>query len=300
MLENNSLAVQFEAQRSQLRAVAYRMLGSLSEAEDAVQEVWLRVSRSDTSEVENFGGWLTTVMARLCLDLLRSRKAQHKAWQPESRAEQSVAPESNAEEERLLVDSVGHALLVVLETLTPPERLAFVLHDTFELPFDEIADIVGCTPSAARKLASRARHRVRGAPAELEPSIDLEQQRAVVSAFLSASRSGDLAGLLAILDPNVVLRADAKAVAGARASADPGTPQLASELRGSSEVANAFLGRARAAQPALINGAVGAVWAPGGQTRVAFELHVEAGKVVRIDVIADPLRLLRCEVSLVG
>jgi RNA polymerase sigma-70 factor (ECF subfamily) len=213
----------------------------------------------------------------------------------------SLASEPNAEEERLLADSVGMALLVVLETLTPAERLAFVLHDTFDLPFDEIAGIVGCTPSAARQLASRARRRVRGAPAELDADADLAQQRAVVAAFLSASRSGDLAGLLAILDPSVVLRADAKAVEGAaRASGDPGTPQLRPELQGASEVANAFLGRARAAQPALINGAVGAAWAPGGQPRVVFDLTIEGGKVVRIDVIADPLRLSRSELTLLG
>ena len=263
-----------------MRGVAYRMLGSLSEAEDAVQEAWLRLSRSGASGVENLGGWLTTVVARVCLDMLRSRKAK---------AEEPLVPQvpepttsqgpNDPEQEAILADSVGLALLVVLETLTPAERVAFVLHDLFAMPFEEIAPIVGRSAAAARQLASRARRRVQGGTTVGDD--DRSRQREIVAAFLAASRGGDLAGLLALLDPDVVLRADGAAVAAGAAD----------EVRGSAAVAETFSGRARAAQPALINGVAGLVWAPGGQPRVVFDFAIAGGKIVAIHLIADPQRL---------
>ena len=281
MSEDDFLALRFEENRSHLRAVAYRMLGSLSEADDAVQESWLHVSRSDTSGVENLGGWLTTVVARVCLDMLRSRKSRREEPldahlpDPIMSTEDGIDPEQEA----LLADSVGLALLVVLETLAPAERLAFVLHDLFAVPFEEIAPIVGRSPTAARQLASRARRRVQGA-ATVE-DVNLTRQRAVVDAFLAASRNGDFDALLALLDPNVVFRAD-------RAAVSTGASE---EVRGASDVAKQFAGRARFAQPALINGAVGLVWAAGGRPRATFGFTITSGKIVEINLIADPERL---------
>ncbi len=281
MDEHDVLAERFEAHRTHLRAVAYRMLGSPSEADDAVQEAWLRLSRAGTSGVENLGGWLTTVVGRVCLDMLRSRTARREeplgAHLPEPAASRpdGVDPEHEA----LLADSVGLALLVVLDTLAPAERLAFVLHDLFAVPFDEIAPIVGRSPDAARQLASRARRRVQGAATA--PDADLNRRRAVVDAFLAAARGGDFEALLAVLDPDVVLRADGAAV---RAGATE-------EVRGAAAVAETFSGRARAAQPALVNGAPGLVWAPGGQPRVVFELTITDGKIVAVDLIASPERI---------
>jgi RNA polymerase sigma factor (sigma-70 family) len=283
--EHKWLAKRFEENRPRLRAVAYRMLGSLSEADDAVQEAWVRLSRADTSSVENLGGWLTTVVGRVCLDMLRSRRSrreepldQHSGGRvpgPIVNREGAIDPEHEA----LLADSVGLALLVVLETLTPAERLAFVLHDMFAVPFAEISPIVGRSPNATKMLASRARRRVRGA-AEV-PDSDPAHQREVVDAFLAASRGGDFGALLAVLDPDVVLRADGAAV---RAGASR-------EVRGARAVADTFFGRARFARPALVNGAIGAVWAPGGRPRVAFCFTVVGGKIVEIEVVADPARL---------
>jgi RNA polymerase sigma factor (sigma-70 family) len=283
--EHKWLAKRFEENRPRLRAVAYRMLGSLSEADDAVQEAWVRLSRSDTSGVENLGGWLTTVVGRVCLDMLRTRRSrseepldQHSG----GRVLGSIVDREGAidpEHEALLADSVGLALLVVLETLTPAERLAFVLHDMFAVPFAEISPIVGRSPNATKMLASRARRRVRGA-AEV-PDSDPAHQREVVDAFLAASRGGDFGALLAVLDPEVVLRADGAAV---RAGASR-------EVRGARAVADTFFGRARFARPALVNGAIGAVWAPGGRPRVAFCFTVVGGKIVEIEVVADPARL---------
>jgi len=290
MDEHDWLAERFEAHRSHLRAVAYRMLGSLSEADDAVQESWLNVSRSDTSGVDNLGGWLTTVVARVCLDMLRSRKSRreepldpHVSEPIVSRADAAVDPEH----EVVLADSVGLALLVVLETLAPAERVAFVMHDLFAVPFDEIAPIVGRSPAAARQLASRARRRVQGAAT---PDADLTRQRAVVDAFLAASRGGDFGALLALLDPNVVLRADG-AVVRTGASA---------EVRGATAVAETFSGRARAAQLALVNGAAGAVWAQGGRPRVVFGFSIVRGKIVEIEMIADPERLGQLDIVLLN
>ncbi len=287
MDEQEWLAEQFEANRTHLRAVAYRMLGSPSEADDAVQESWLHLSRSGTSGVEKLGGWLTTVVARVCLDMLRSRKSRREeplgAHVPEPivRREDGIDPEHEA----LLADSVGLALLVVLETLAPAERLAFVLHDMFAVPFEEIAAIVARSPAAARQLASHARRRVQGAATV--PDADLARQREVVDAFLAASRDGDFDALLAVLDPGVVLRADRAAVhAGA-----------SREVRGARAVADTFSGRARFAQLALVNGAVGAVWAPGGRPRVVFGFTITRGKIVGIGLVADPERLRQLDLA---
>jgi RNA polymerase sigma-70 factor, ECF subfamily len=283
------LAERFEANRTHLRAVAYRMLGSRSEADDAVQETWLRLSRSDTSRVDNLGGWLTTVVARVCLDMLRSRRSRREEALGDH-VPDAIAARSDGvdpEEEALLADSVGLALLVVLDTLTPAERLAFVLHDMFAVPFDEIAPIVGRSSSAAKMLASRARRRVQ--QADTVPDTDLGRQRAVVEAFLAASRGGHFDALLEMLDPDVVLRADrAAVVAGA-----PG------EVRGAPAVAEQFSGRARAAQPALVNGVAGAVWASRGRPRMVFGFTITRGKVVAIDILSDPERLAQLDVSLI-
>jgi RNA polymerase sigma-70 factor (ECF subfamily) len=254
------------------------MLGSPSEADDAVQESWLRLSRSDTSGVENLGGWLTTVVARVCLDMLRSRESRREESldidvpDPIVSHEEGIDPEHEA----LLADSVGLALLVVLDTLNPAERIAFVLHDLFAVPFDEIAPIVRRSPTAARQLASRARRRVQGAATDSD--VDLTPQRELVDAFLAASRGGDFDALLAVLDPDVVLRAD-------QAVVDMGASR---EVRGALDVARQFSGRARAAQPAFVNGAIGLVWASGGQPRVVIGFTITRGKIVAIDMLADP------------
>jgi len=276
--DHDWLAERFEANRTHLRAVAYRMLGSLTEADDAVQDAWLHVSRADASGVQNLGGWLTTVVARVCLDMLRSRKSRREESLSELVAPPIASHEAgiDPEHEALLADSVGLALLVVLETLAPAERVAFVLHDLFDLPFDEIAPIVGRSPTAARQLASRARRRVQGAATV--PDGDLTRQREVVDAFLAASRGGDFDALLAVLDPNVVLRADREAV----------QMGASGEVRGAAAVARTFSGRARVAQPALVNGAAGAVWAQGGRPRVVFEFTITGGRIVAIHLVADP------------
>jgi RNA polymerase sigma factor (sigma-70 family) len=279
--DHDWLAERFEGHRAHLRAVAYRMLGSASEADDAVQEAWLRLARADASGVENLGGWLTTVVARVCLDMLRARSSRREEplgdQRPDPTAGREVA--ADPEQQALLAEGVGLALLVVLETLTPAERVAFVLHDMFAVPFDQVADILGRSPAAAKMLASRARRRVQGAAAVPDP--DVPRQRAVVDAFLAAARGGDFDGLLALLDPDVVVRADRAAVqAGALG-----------EVRGAAAVAGTFTGRARFARPALVGGAPGAVWAPGGRPRVAFAFTVVDGRIVEIDLLADPERL---------
>jgi RNA polymerase sigma factor (sigma-70 family) len=288
MDEHDWLAERFEENRTRLRAVAYRMLGSLSEADDAVQEAWLRLGRSETSDVENLSGWLTTVVARVCLDMLRSRGSRREEPLGAHVPEPIVSREDgiDPEHEALLADSVGPALLVVLETLAPPERIAFVLHDMFAVPFDEIAPIVGRSPASARQLASRARRRVRGAGTV--PDADLTRQREVVDAFLAASRGGDFDALLAVLDPDVVLRAD-------RAAVQMGASR---EVRGAAAVADTFSGRARAAQPALVNGAVGLVWATGGRPRIVFGFTITRGKIVEIDLVADPDRLRQLDMAI--
>jgi len=280
MDERDWLAQRFEENRTHLRAVAHRMLGSISEADDAVQESWIRLSRSDAAGIENLSGWLTTVVARICLDMLRSRASRREAPLDERLPEMPVRREdgTDPEHEALLADSVALALLVVLETLAPAERLVFVLHDLFAMPFDEIAPIVGRSSAAARQLASRARRRVRGAAANSQ--ADLIRHRAVVDAFLAASRDGDFPALLALLDPDIVLRADYAAVAA-------GAP---GEVRGAQAVAETFSGRARFARPALVNGTAGAVWAPGGRPRVVIAFAIKRGKIVEMSLIADSVR----------
>ena len=284
MGEHEVLADRFEANRAHLRAVAYRMLGSLSEADDAVQEAWLRLSRSGDAGVENLNAWLTTVIARVCLDMLRSRKSRRE----EPLSAHLTDPIANPEHEAMLADSVGLALLVVLETLAPAERLAFVLHDMFAMPFDEIAPIVKRSPAAARQLASRARRRVQGASAA--PDADHTRRRKVVDAFLAAARGGDFDALLALLDPDVVLRADPAAVRMGSAA----------EVLGAADVAATFSGRARTAQPALVNGAAGAVWAPGGRPRVVFAFTIEGEKIVQIEMLADPAHLGQIELAILS
>jgi RNA polymerase sigma-70 factor (ECF subfamily) len=284
------LADRFEANRTHLRAVAFRMLGSTSEAEDAVQEAWIRLSRSGTSGVENLGGWMTTIVARICLDMLRSRKSRREESLDTPLADSAAGDEDGTDPEReaVLADSIGLALLVVLKTLAPAERVAFVLHDMFDLPFDEIAPIVGRSPAAARQLASRARRRVQGVDAA--PDADRTHQRQVVEAFLAASRGGDFEALLVLLDPGVVLRADEAAVlVGAT-----------KEVRGAAAVADTFSGRARVAKPALVDGSVGAVWAPGGQPRLVFAFTIVGRKIVEIELLADPERLSRIALTILS
>ena len=276
----------FESQRDHLRAVAYRMLGSATEAEDAVQETWLRLNRSDAGAIENLGGWLTTVVARVCLDMLRSRESRREE-SLESQLTEPVAGSSRAsdpEQEAILADSVGVALLVVLDTLTPAERLAFVMHDMFDVSFDEIASIIGRSPSAARQLASRARRRVRGA--DRVQRVELNRERKVINAFLAALRAGDFEGLLAVLDPDVVFRSDI-----------PGAP---AEIRGARDWAQgaiAFSQLARFVQPALVNGSIGLVFAPRGRLLRVLTFEIVGEKIVGADVITKPERLRQLELS---
>lgn len=278
---------EFERHRRHLRAVAYRMLGSLADADDVLQEAWLRVNRADAESVENMRGWLTTVVARLSLDELRARKARREdpvgSWLPEP----VVSPEGveDPEQEALLADSVGLALLVVLETLTPAERLAFVLHDTFALPFEEIAPIVGRSPDATRQLASRARRRVRGATPD--PDADLAEQRKVVEAFLAASRAGDFGALVAVLDPEIVFRVDRGEL--------PVAERLPGVVRGADQVAEVVLERgapfAQFARPARVNGTAGLVIVPGERPIAVVGFTIVDGRIVEIDLIADPEKL---------
>jgi RNA polymerase sigma-70 factor (ECF subfamily) len=286
--EQEWLAERFEAERRHLRAVAYRMLGSVTEADDAVQEAWLRLSQSDTSAIENLGGWLTTVVARVCLSMLRARKARQEEPLGPHLPEPIVSrdAELDPEQEALLADSVGLALLVVLEELTPAERLAFVLHDMFAVSFDEIAHIVRRSPAAARQLASRARRRVRGAPV---PDADLSQQRQVVDAFVAASREGDFDALLAVLDPNVVLRADRAVPVGA--------PTEYRGARAVGERALFFSQLAQWAHPALVNGAVGGVVAPHGEPYAVLAFTVTGGKIAEIEVFTDPERIRHLDLA---
>jgi RNA polymerase sigma factor (sigma-70 family) len=285
MGENDWLAESFEEHRTHLRGVAYRMLGSLTEADDAVQEAWMRVSRADTSVVENLGGWLTTIVARVCLNMLRSRTVRREESLEVHVPDPVISPveDLGPEGEALLADSVGLALLVVLDALAPVERLAFVLHDMFGLPFEEIAPMVGRSPTAARQLASRARRRVKGAEI---PDSDLARQRAVVDAFFLAARSGDFDALVAVLHPDVVLRTDF----------GPDRPAASMIVRGAADVARrARLGANPAAllHPALINGAAGVVISLDGQPHVVMAFTVVSDQVVELDIIADPERVRR-------
>jgi RNA polymerase sigma-70 factor (ECF subfamily) len=291
MHDHEWLAERFDESRGHLKAVAYRMLGSAAEADDAVQEAWLKISRADTSQVQNFGAWLTTVVARVCLDILRSRTSRRE----EPLADMTAPFERSPDADVAMADAIGPALLVVLEMLAPAERVAFVLHDMFDLSFDEIAPIVGRTPAASRQLASRARRRVRGVGAPA--AADAARRREVVGAFLAASRDGDFDRLLATLAPDVVLRADDEAVRTAAARQQQGAPALAAEIRGAALVAEAFKGRARAAASALIDGEPGAVWTSGGQVRAAFVMTVDDGRISGIEIVMDPARLGELEVT---
>ena len=288
--ERDWLAERFEAHGTHLRAVAYRMLGSLTEADDAVQEAWIRLSRTDTSGVQNLGGWLTTVVARVCLDMLRSRRSRREEPLDGHLPEPIVSPVdgTDPEHQALLADSVGLALLVVLEKLAPAERLAFVLHDMFDMPFDEIAPIVDRSPAAARQLASRARRRVRGsAPV---PDADVGRQREVVDAFLAAARNGDFEALVAVLDPDIVLRADVGTVRA-------GGSREVHGARAVAEQALTFARLAEFAQPALVNGAPGFVVAPRGRPYAVVGFTVAHGKIIEMDVFADPERVRRLDLT---
>jgi RNA polymerase sigma-70 factor, ECF subfamily len=293
MEERDWLAERFQVHRPHLRAVAYRLLGSASEADDAVQGAWLRLDRADTNGVRNLGGWLTTLVARECLDLLRARTARREQPlgvhlpDPLVGAQDGVDPEQQA----LLAEGVGLALLVVLDTLAPAERLAFVLHDMFAVPFEEIAPIVGRSPAAARQLASRARRRVQGAAPV--PDADLARQRAVVDAFFAAARVGDFAALLAVLDPEVVVRADAGAVPVGAWRVVRGAATVAEQVR----TTGGFARLARMARPVLVNGAAGVVIAAGGRPFAVVGFTVRGGKIVEIDILADPARLHRVDLA---
>jgi RNA polymerase sigma factor (sigma-70 family) len=291
MDDGDWLADRFEAHRAHLRAVAYRMLGSLSEADDAVQEAWLRLSRADTSGVDNLGGWLTTVVARVCLDTLRARSSRRE--QPLGRHLPdpilSRVDGPDPEQQALLAEGVGLALLVVLDTLTPGERLAFVLHDSFAVPFEEIAPIVGRSTAATRQLASRARRRVQAAAAV--PDADLARQRSVVDAFFAAARGGDFDALVAVLDSDVMLRADRGAVPVRIPRVILGAPAVARQ-------ALTFARLALFVQPALVNGAAGVVVASGGRPFSVMGFTVRGGKIVEIDVLADPARLRQLDLAL--
>ena len=289
MNERDYLAERFEEHRTHLRAVAYRMLGSSGEVDDAVQEAWLRLSRVDAAGIDNLGGWLTTVLARVCLDMLRSRQSRREeAFTPDAPDPVATGTQgSSPEQEALLADSVGLALLVVLDRLAPAERLAFVLHDMFAVPFEEIGPIVGRSPEAARQLASRARRRVRGGAEAADP--DLVQQRQVVDAFIAALRAGDFEGLLAVLDPDLVVRADMAA----------GAP---TEIRGAAAWAKGAVAYGHLAQltrPALVNGAIGVVVAPHGRLVRALRFTIANGKIAGIEVIGNPARLGELDVSIV-
>jgi RNA polymerase sigma factor (sigma-70 family) len=287
MVQDSWQTEQFERHRPHLQAVAYRMLGSVGEAEDAVQEAWLRLQRSDTDAVANVGGWLTTVVGRVCLDMLRARRSRREdyvgSWLPEPIV--SIEPDRDPEQQALLADSVGLALLVVLETLNPAERLAFVLHDMFDVPFDELAQIVGRTPTATRQLASRARRRVRGLAPAADPNV--AKQREVVDAFLAAARAGDFDALVAVLDPDVVFRLDTGGTG----------PRARTPITGAPDVARQILQAGRPfapfSRPAVVNGSAGAVVVRDGKPFAVVGFTIAAGRIVELDLVADPDKLRR-------
>jgi RNA polymerase sigma-70 factor (ECF subfamily) len=290
MNETDFLAERFEASRNRLHSVAYRMLGSQSEAEDAVQEAWLRLARSDADAIDNLNAWLTTVIARVCLDMLRSRKSRREDSMDPYIADPIVSRDetSDPEHEAVLADSVGLAMLVVLDMLAPAERLAFVLHDMFAIPFDDIASIIDRSPVATRQLASRARRRVQGARAE--PDTDLSRQREVVNAFFAAARLGDFDALVAVLDPDIVVHSDG----------GPKRLGATAILRGAESVASQAIQFARLApfvRPAVVNGVAGVVVAPNGQPYSVMAFTVREGRIVEIDALVDPERLKRLDLS---
>lgn len=289
MNDEEFLAARFQDHRPHLRTVAYRLLGSDGEAEDAVQEAWLRVSRSGADEVENLPGWLTTIVARVALNMLKSRASRREGPLEDPPGTAPADDDGHDPEGRaLLADSVGLAMLVVLDTLTPAERLAFVLHDVFSVPFDEIAHILERNPVAVRQLASRARRRVQGASPTPAAATDPARHRHVVGAFLLASRQGDLSALISVLHPDVVMRAD-------RATVDTGVPEI---VRGAADVAGTFSGRAQGARLAVIDGAPGLVWARGGRPRVVFDFTVTDGRITMIELISDPGRITRMDIRM--
>jgi RNA polymerase sigma-70 factor (ECF subfamily) len=286
-----ALADAFETNRAHLQAVAYRMLGSLPGAEDAVQETWLRLSRSDSAAVENLGGWLTTVVARVSLDMLRSRKSRQEESLDSGGPASHTSPRAGGrdpEQELMLANSVGLALLVILDTLDPAERLAFVLHDVFAIAFDEIAEIIGKSPDATRQLASRARRRIQGT--SIVPDADRARQKQVVDAFLAAAQGGDFEALMAVLDPDIVFHAD-------RSGRAPG---VEGDIRGAAAIAQRVIkSGARAAQPILVNGSVGVIVAPAGRLLMVLAFTIASGRVVAIDAISDPARLERLDLAVV-
>jgi RNA polymerase sigma-70 factor (ECF subfamily) len=298
MDERDWLTTRFEENRTHLRKVAHRMLGSFGEADDAVQEAWVRLSRVDVEDIQNLGGWLTTVVSRVCLDMLRSRQARCEASFPAHPPEPLASGHTGPEHDTLLADSIGSALLVVLDALAPAERVALVLHDMFDLPYEDIAAIIGRSEAATRQLASRARRRVQGT--DSVGNADRVRRREVVDAFLVASREGNFDALLAVLSPDVVLRADDLAVRTAAANNWGGSeaPQLSREVRGAQAVAQTFKGRARGARFVLIDGEAGAAWAPAGNPQAAFVFRIESGRIVEIDLIMDPARLKEFEIQL--
>ncbi len=296
MNKNDGLVQNFEEARKHLKAVAYQMLGSAGEAEDAVQEAWLRLSRSKSEEIENLRGWLTTVVARVCLDMLRARKSKREEPIDDAVLENSGDPSVGPEAEFMLADSVGSALLLVLDVLSPSERIAFVLHDIFDLSFDEIAPIIDRTEESTRQLASRARRKVRGGTVAQD---DKDAHKEVVAAFISAARDGDFAALIRVLHPDVILRADATAIKIAEINKERGAPQFKAIMNGANLVAETFKGKASAAQLAWIDGVAGGTWAPGGKPVVAFCFKVINGKVSEIEIVMDKDKLEKSEIIII-
>lgn len=296
MEKNEWLATHFEATRNHLQAVAYRMLGSRSEAEDAVQEAWIRLNRSDSDSIDNLAGWLTTVVARVCLDMLRSRRAAREDSLAEILVDLPEEGEDDLEEKFSVAEAIGPALLLVLDKLTAAERIAFVLHDLFDVSFDEIAPIIERTETATRQLASRARRRVRGAAM---PDRDAERQQEVVAAFMQASRQGNFDALIRLLHPDVVLRADATAIKVSTANKARGAPQFTHEIIGANAVADTLNGSAQGAQLALVNGFAGAAWGMKGKTVVAFCFVVNDGKITAIDIVMDKDALDNLDIKII-
>ncbi|OZG72753.1 RNA polymerase subunit sigma-70 [Hahella sp. CCB-MM4] len=296
MNKKDWLTESFEEARHHLESIAFRMLGSSGEAEDAVQEAWIRLTRSESEKIENLGGWLTTVVARVCLDKLRSRDRWREEQLDESGYELSDEEVANPEKDILLADSVGAALLVVLDILSPAERIAYVLHDLFDLSFDEIAPVIDRSEAATRKLASRARRRVIGFD---NSEREVERPREIISAFLAASREGNFEALIKLLHPDVSLQADDTAVKVAEINKSRGAPPFKPEIKGAQNVANTFKGKAAAAQLALVNGAFGATWAPGGKPVVAFCFSIEGGKITAIEIVMDQKRLGGIDIEII-
>lgn len=296
-MENNEwLAGQFETTRSHLQALAYRMLGSRSEAEDAVQEAWMRLNRSDAAVIENLGGWLTTVVSRVCLDMLRVRKAGREDSLEAIPVDMPEPDAGELDKDLLMAEALGPALLLVLDRLAPAERIAFVLHDLFDLSFADIASIIERSEMATRQLASRARRRVRG---ESISTKDAERQQEVVAAFMLASRQGDFDALIRLLHPDVVLRADETAIKVSQANKARGAPQFAAQILGATDVANTLKGSAQGAQLALVDGLAGATWGVKGNPVVAFCFAVHDGRITRIDIVMDKQTLGDLDIQLI-